>query len=61
MKDLEYGKDYKYAHDYKGNFIAQEFLPNEISKTKIYDPGKNSREEKFREELKKKWGHKYDY
>jgi len=61
MKDLDYGKNYKYAHDYKGNFIGQEFLPDEISNTKIYDPGNNTREENFRGELKKRWGKKYDY
>ena len=61
MKDLDYGKNYKYAHNYNGNFIDEEFLPEEISNTKIYDPGKNTREEKFREELKKMWGDKYDY
>ncbi|CAI8407951.1 MAG: Replication-associated recombination protein A [Flavobacterium sp. SCGC AAA160-P02] len=61
MKDLDYGKNYKYAHDYLDNFIPQEFLPNEISKMKLYEPGKNAREEKFREELKKRWGNKYDY
>ena len=61
MKDLDYGKNYKYAHDYEGNFIPQEFLPDEISTMKLYEPGKNTREEKFREELKKKWGKKYDY
>ena len=61
MKDLDYGKNYKYSHDYEGNFVAQEFLPDEISNTKIYDPGKNTREEKFREDLNKRWGKKYDY
>tara|TARA_R110001632_G_scaffold226124_6_gene359609 strand:- start:12594 stop:13865 length:1272 start_codon:yes stop_codon:yes gene_type:complete len=61
MKDLDYGKNYKYSHDYEGNFVAQEFLPDEISNTKIYNPGKNTREEKFREDLKKRWGKKYDY
>ena len=61
MKDLDYGKNYKYAHDYQGNFISQEFLPDTITKTKIYNPGNNARENKFREELKKMWGDKYDY
>tara|TARA_R110001632_G_scaffold10408_2_gene38557 strand:+ start:3305 stop:4576 length:1272 start_codon:yes stop_codon:yes gene_type:complete len=61
MKDLDYGKNYKYSHDYEGNFIHQEFLPDEISNTKIYDPGNNAREGKFREELKNRWGKKYDY
>ena len=61
MKDLDYGKNYKYAHDYQSNFISEEFLPDTITKTKIYNPGNNSRENKFREELKKMWGDKYDY
>jgi len=61
MKDLDYGKNYKYAHDYQGNFISEEFLPVTLTKTKIYNPGNNARENKFREELKKMWGDKYDY
>jgi len=61
MKDLDYGKNYKYAHDYQGNFISEEFLPDTITKTKIYNPGNNARENKFREELKKMWGDKYEY
>lgn len=61
MKDLDYGRNYKYAHDYEDNFIPQEFLPDDISKMKLYEPGNNAREEKFREELKKRWGNKYDY
>jgi len=61
MKDLDYGKNYKYAHDYDGSFIQEEFLPKSISNTKIYEPGKNAREEKFRQELKKMWGDKYNY
>tara|TARA_B110000003_G_scaffold179972_1_gene179203 strand:- start:15802 stop:17073 length:1272 start_codon:yes stop_codon:yes gene_type:complete len=61
MKEIDYGKNYKYAHNYQNNFIAQEFLPDEISTSKIYDPGKNEREEKMRRELKKRWGKKYNY
>ncbi|MDC3195157.1 replication-associated recombination protein A [Flavobacteriaceae bacterium] len=61
MKDLDYGKNYKYAHDYQDNFTYEEFLPDTIIKTKIYNPGNNARENKFREELKKMWGDKYDY
>ena len=61
MKSLNYGKDYKYAHDYEGNFVLEEFLPEPISNSKIYDPGENPREEKFRENLKKIWKDKYDY
>jgi len=61
MKALDYGKDYKYAHDYKGNFVLEEFLPDSISNTRIYEPGESSREEKFRQKLKKTWGDKYGY
>lgn len=61
MKDLDYGKNYKYAHDFENNFVDQEFLPNEISGTKFYEPGKNQRENQFRELLKKRWKDKYDY
>ena len=61
MKALEYGKDYKYAHDYQGNFVLEEFLPESVSNTKIYDPGGNPREEQFREKLKNTWGDKYGY
>ena len=61
MKALAYGKDYKYAHDYQGNFVLEEFLPESITNTKIYDPGGNPREEQFREKLKNTWGDKYGY
>lgn len=59
MKDLNYGKDYGYAHSHEGNFVDQEFLPEEISGTKFYEPGNNSTENKIREELKRKWKDKY--
>tara|TARA_R110002073_G_scaffold336208_1_gene530913 strand:+ start:48458 stop:49732 length:1275 start_codon:yes stop_codon:yes gene_type:complete len=61
MKDLDYGKDYQYAHNYSSNFIDQEFLPDEIKGVKLYDPGNNTRENSFREILKKRWNEKYDY
>lgn len=61
MKDLDYGKDYQYSHNYPNNFVAQEFLPNEISGTKIYEPGNNTRENQFREILKNRWKSRYDY
>ena len=53
MKDLNYGKDYKYAHNYENNFAEQEFLPEEIKNTKLYEPGNNARENSFRDFLKK--------
>jgi putative ATPase len=61
MKDLDYGKNYKYSHNYENNFINQEFLPKEISNTKLYEPGNNARENAFREILKNRWKDKYDY
>jgi putative ATPase len=61
MKRLGYGKNYKYAHSYEGNFTEQEFLPDEIKGTKFYDPGKNPREEELRKFLKGLWRDKYDY
>lgn len=61
MKDLGYGKNYLYAHDYDSNFIEQEFLPDELSNTVFYNPGKNVRENKFRERLKLLWKGKYKY
>ena len=61
MKDLDYGKGYKYSHDGEGNFIEQEFLPDQISGTKFYDPGDNSREKEIRSRLKSWWKGKYRY
>jgi putative ATPase len=61
MKDLEYGKDYQYSHNYPNNFVAQEFLPKESSGTKLYEPGENQRENQFRELLKNRWKNRYDY
>lgn len=55
MKEMDYGKDYQYAHHYKGNFVEQEFLPEEVSGTKFYQPSDNATEHKILEELKKKW------
>ncbi len=59
MKDLDYGKEYKYAHSYEGNFVDQDFLPEEIRETRLYQPGNNATEKKIYEELKKKWSNKY--
>ncbi len=61
MKDLDYGKNYKYAHSYENNFVAQEFLPKEIENTKFYEPGNNAREQDFRNTLKARWKDKYNY
>ena len=59
MKDLNYGKDYDYAHSHEGNFVDLEFLPDELKGTSFYTPGKNSTENKIAEQLKKKWKDKY--
>jgi len=61
MKDLDYGKDYQYSHNYPNNFIAQEFLPAEIAGTKLYEPGENQRENQFKETLRNRWKNKYGY
>jgi putative ATPase len=61
MKDLDYGKGYQYAHEYRNNFVAMEFLPDAIKGTKFYEPGKNPREEELRNYLKKLWDKKYNY
>lgn len=61
MKELGYGDNYKYAHNYDNNFANQEFLPEEIKNTKLYNPGNNAREQSHREFLKKRWKDKYDY
>ena len=61
MKELNYGKNYQYAHNYEQNFIDQEFLPEAISNTKIYEPGNNAKENSIREFLRNKWKDKYGY
>ncbi len=61
MKDLDYGKEYKYAHDFADNFADQEFMPDEIKGTRLYEPGRNTREEQFRKFLKDRWKDKYGY
>lgn len=61
MKDLGYGEDYKYAHDFENNFVVSEFLPDEISGTTFYKPGNNPREKNLSDFLKKRWKDKYDF
>lgn len=61
MKESGYGKNYQYAHDHANNFADMEFLPEEISETKLYDPGKNAREEEMRKRLRALWKEKYGY
>lgn len=61
MKDIGYSDGYKYAHDYEGNFVEQEFLPEEISGTKFYQPQNNPREKELQNSLRNKWKDKYGY
>jgi len=61
MKKLDYGKGYKYSHDYEGNFSSQEYLPPPLTGKKFYNPGKNAREEEIRKFLKNLWKDKYGY
>jgi putative ATPase len=61
MKNLGYGKDYKYAHSYEGNFTDLDFLPEAVKGTKLYNPGNNPKEQEMKEKLKKLWGERYKY
>ncbi len=61
MKSMDYGKDYKYAHSYKDNFVIQQFLPDDIDGTTFYSPQINPRENEIRKFLKERWKGKYGY
>ena len=61
MKEIGYGEDYKYSHNYENNFASQEFLPKEVSNTRLYEPGNNARENAQRDFLKSRWKEKYGY
>jgi putative ATPase len=61
MKKMGYGQNYKYAHDFDGNFVQAEFLPEKIEGTKFYEPGNNPREEELRKYLRSLWKEKYGY
>jgi len=61
MKKLDYGKNYKYAHDFEGNFVMQDFLPDKIKGKIFYNPGNNTRENEFLNRLKKIWQGHYKY
>ena len=61
MKDLGYGKEYKYAHDYQNNFVEEEFLPDSIKGTSFSKPGNNQRENALKEFLKNRWKSKYEF
>jgi putative ATPase len=61
MKELGYGDEYQYSHDFDNNFSKQEYLPDELSNTTFYDPGNNARERELRQFLKNRWEDKYGY
>ncbi|WP_445738246.1 replication-associated recombination protein A [Mariniflexile sp.] len=61
MKELGYGENYQYAHNYENNFANQEFMPEQVKNTKLYDPGNNARENAHRDFLKQRWKDKYGY
>jgi putative ATPase len=61
MKNLDYGKGYKYAHSFEQNFSEQEYLPDKLSGTAFYEPGQNAREDELRRYLKNLWKDKYNY
>ncbi|MBO9636627.1 MAG: replication-associated recombination protein A [Siphonobacter aquaeclarae] len=61
LKQLDYGKNYRYAHAYEGNFVEQEFLPEKLSGTRFFDPQQNPAEEKIRERLRGLWKDRYGY
>lgn len=61
MKDLGYHKDYKYAHSFEGNFVIENYLPEEIKGSQFYEPGNTPKEEEIRKRLKNLWKDIYDY
>jgi len=61
MKQLDYGKNYKYAHGYEGNFVQQQFMPDEVKSTKFFEPQQNPAEEKIKQKLRQDWGDEYGY
>ena len=61
MKNLNYGKDYQYAHNHENNFVNMEYMPDNLSGSKFYEPGSNGAEDKIRASLRDKWKKKYGY
>lgn len=61
MGDMDYGKGYKYAHDYEQNFAFQDFLPEDIANASFYIPGNNARENDFRKRMEHFWQDKYKW
>ncbi len=60
MKQLGYGQDYKYAHSYEGNFVKQQFLPDQIASSRIWKPQQNAAEQNHVQRLKQLWGNRYE-
>ena len=61
MKDLDYGKGYRYAHDFEKNFVEQEFLPEGITGQQFFEPSDNPPEQRIRQWLRERWKEKYGY
>ena len=61
MKELDFGKGYKYAHDYAGNFVEEEFLPDELIGQKLFEPQQSAGEQKLKQRLAAQWKNKYKY
>jgi putative ATPase len=61
MKDLDYGSGYQYAHDFKGNFVQQQYLPDDLEGQKLYEPGHNAAEDRTVQALREQWKGKYEY
>lgn len=59
MKELGYGNNYKYSHNYKNNFAPQQYLPDEVKNSRLWHPQGNAQEEKMKQQLDKLWGEKY--
>ena len=60
MKELGYGKDYKYAHDYEGNFVNQQFLPETLKSLRLWHPQQNAAEDKLAERMRRLWGDRFN-
>ena len=60
MKELGYGKDYKYAHDYEGHFVEQQFLPDGAEHCRFWQPQDNAAENKLKERMKQLWKERYE-
>lgn len=60
MKELNYGKNYKYAHSYEGNFVKQDYLPDELLKQRFWEGQHNPAEDKLTERMKRLWGDRYE-